>query len=681
MEKPYKLWDELKKRYHLVFLLLLFVFHLVCNLVIVHNDTTPLLWDGGDYFYRSLRYYDVLRAPGPGFFRNFLAVSTYRPPLFMLTSLPLYLVFGRSPDTAVGTNLIYLFIMIFAVFGIGRRLHSTKAGLLGSFLVSIFPLLFGLGRNYWLDFPLTAMVALSLYLLIRTDQFRDRKFSILFGVSFGLGMLVKWSYFVFCAGPFLYTLIAALAGRGKQENADAAPRRRPVMANAAFALLVAAAVAAFWYVPNGLNVAGKLLGLSVGSTGEEATRFELLGETIGPSKILSPSSLLYYAGKLANEQIGFVFALLLLGCTVWLLIRKKAQGNFWFLLLWILVPVIGFTLIKNKTGRNTVPMLPAAALLISMGIMEIRDTRARNAFTLFVVLFGMLQYSVSSFGSRILPKKLSIDSRLGSLILFQQPPNASYATYRSSTGNWKAEEILNAIEASRGSSRQVSIVLLPRDAFTWMAMEYSAYLKGLPYDFIGAVDTPEAVLRADYLLLKKGGFVAPWFSMKNLHNAFDLLEQNQDDFVLLRTMTLPECMDFLSIYDIEAPRGTISSGVVFSDRLKLLDYTVTDTREGDSRRFVFSARVEVLRTFEEKPVPVFRLLDKKLEVLGTERGQQEPSEPAWAAGEVRVLDSTFQIPIGNSEEFFWMELGFYEPKTKALLPFCSEYLIYKRKVT
>jgi len=44
---------------------------------------------------------------------------------------------------------------------------------------------------YMLDPPLTAMAALALYLLIRSESFSDRRFSLLFGLVCGVGTLTK----------------------------------------------------------------------------------------------------------------------------------------------------------------------------------------------------------------------------------------------------------------------------------------------------------------------------------------------------------------------------------------------------------------------------------------------------------------------------------------------------------
>jgi len=118
----------------------LLAFHALNNLLIVSRDNTPLMWDGGDYFVKSLKYYDVFAQPGPGFVSRFNAVSPYRPPLFILTPLPLYLFFGRSPDVAVMANLLYLAIMLFSVTASVRGyMASGLVCLLRSF-TSTFPI-------------------------------------------------------------------------------------------------------------------------------------------------------------------------------------------------------------------------------------------------------------------------------------------------------------------------------------------------------------------------------------------------------------------------------------------------------------------------------------------------------------------------------------------------------------
>jgi len=671
---------SIKNKKYIVLLAILILFHIANNAIIIHTDNTPFLWDGGDYFYRSLRYYDVFANLDSNFIAEFNKVSPYRPPLFLLSSLPFYLIFGRTPDVAVMTNIIYFIILVLSVYGIGRRLHSEEVGLLASFIVSTFPIIFGLSRSYWLDFPLTAMVSLSMYLLLMSDYFRDKKYSLLFGLSAGLGMLTKWTYFVFLSGPFLYLFLSSFKGNLKKNEKATVPTF-----NAAISILVGMAVASFWYIPNGLDVAVKLSGLSVGIASEEAIRFQQLGETIGPSGIFNIKSLTFYAGKLVNEQVTFIFAIIFLVFAS-LIFKKERKEATWMLLLWIIVSVVIFTLIKNKTTRNTVPMLPSIGLIISMGIMSIKCPWIRRVGTIIVLLIGLLQYTLTSYGSSLLPKRLALTTSIGDVVFFEQPDNHSYAIFRANKGDWKADEIIETINADSGEKKDVGIVLLPRDAFTWMALEYSSYLKRMPFTFIGAVDSPDSVLTADYVLIKKGGFVAPWFSMDNIHRSIDLMEENMEDFILLKSVVLPEERTFLPIYDIKASKGNRKSGVVFSGRLQVVEYSVLENTQESGREFTVETTLRSLKDIDGELMMLFNFLNKKLEVVMKKAVKPLTPLSEWKAGEVKIIKTALTVPPDIAKDFFSLEMGFYKPSKvgndstrSEQLSYQPEYLIYKRK--
>jgi hypothetical protein len=590
----------------------------------------------------------------------------------MLTSLPLYFVFGRSTDVAAMTNLLYLIILVFSVYGIGRRIHSKEAGLMAAFIVSVFPIIFGMTRSYWQDFPLTAMVSLSIYLLIRTDYFRNRKYAIFWGVSVGLGMLTKWTYFVFLMGPFFYFFIASFKERTREHI-----EKNISNSNTIISILVGMVVASFWYIPNGLDVAGKLFGLSVGITGEEATRFQQLGETIGPSGIFNIQALSYYAGKLINEQINFFFAILFMVITTFLF-KKDRNRNLWMLILWVAVPVVAFTLIKNKTPRNTVPMLPAIGLIISLGIMRLRASWTRKTVVAIILLVGLLQYIIISYGSAFFPKRLAVTTPIGDIVFFEQYENRSHALFRSNKGDWKAEEIVDRINTDRGNKKDVKIVLLPRDAFTWMAMEYTSYLKEMPFTFIGAVNSPEAVLKADYVLLKKGGFVAPWFLMENIHGALDLMEEHGKKFVLLTSVTLPEERTFLPIYDIKATRRSRNCGVIFSKKLQVIDHSISEETEGRDKKFTVESNIKGIEDMDGELVVLFNLLNKKMEIIMRKPVKPLPPISGWKAGEVKMIKASLKVPADVARDVFSFEIGLYDSSKRELLRYQPEYLIYKK---
>jgi len=360
------------------------------------------------------------------------------------------------------------------------------------------------------------------------------------------------------------------------------------------------------------------------------------------------------------------------------LLKRERGKTLWMFILWVVIPVVAFTLIKNKTTRNTVPMLPAVGLIISLGIMSIRASWKRKAVIAIILFIGLFHYITISYGSNFFPKKLALTSSMGDIIFFEQYENRSYAIFRANQGDWKAEEIVNRINADRGDKKNIKIVLLPRDAFTWMAMEYTSYLKELPFTFIGAVNTPDAVLKSDYVLLKKGGFVAPWFLMKNIHTSLDLMEEHKQEFVLLTSVTLPEEKTFLPVFDIEATRKSRSCGVIFSKKLEVINYSISDESEGKDKKFTVELNIKGIENVDGEFMVIFIFLNKKMEVIM--RKPVKPLTPlsGWRAGEVKTIKASLEVPADVAKDLFSLEIGLYDSSKRELLKYHPEYLIYKR---
>lgn len=340
--------------------------------------------------------------------------------------------------------------------------------------------------------------------------------------------------------------------------------------------------------------------------------------------------------------------------------------------------MIAFTLIKNKTDRNTVPMLPAIALATTLGIMSINRQGIRRWVIVLVVLMGLFQYTATSYGIPFLPAKVRYPIPAGDIIFFQQHENRSYALYRAQKEDWKTDEILAAIDHSRGSKKEVEIVLIPRDAFTWMSMEYCSYLRKMPFRIIGAADDPESVQHADYVLVKKGGFVAPWFIMGNIHRSFDLLEAHMNEFVLLKSVELPEDKNYLPIYDTKQTKSERKSGVVFSDRLQVVECSVSETGQGSGSRFNLRCRLKALNHLVGDHKIVLLMINKKMEPVFRKTVAPSPAIFGWKAGEVRSVSADVKIPQKIATEVYSIEMGLYDSSKGEILGYRPEYLIYKR---
>jgi 4-amino-4-deoxy-L-arabinose transferase-like glycosyltransferase len=201
----------LKRHWHWIALAFLWLFHAVNNWLWLAANVFPTGWDAPRHLTR-LRMYDRI-------LEHVDVVSLFRavtfnagnwghyPPLFHFLALSLQRLLGVSEDVAAMTNVIYMAVLLFSVYGVGTRMFNGQIGLLAACLVSLFPMSFSMSRYFYLDYALVAAVALNVYLLLRTNGFESRKHSLLFGLGLGLGMLTKWLLVLSLLGPLCVVLM------------------------------------------------------------------------------------------------------------------------------------------------------------------------------------------------------------------------------------------------------------------------------------------------------------------------------------------------------------------------------------------------------------------------------------------------------------------------------------------
>ncbi|MGE0683163.1 MAG: ArnT family glycosyltransferase, partial [Candidatus Binatia bacterium] len=166
-----------------VLLMVIIAFSIINTAVWLWIDTRPPRWDEAGYLNISLKYHEALTTGGVGsFIRALTRVDRKRPTFVSALAVPGYLLFGRSIEAALAVHVSAFVVLLLAVYGLGDRLVSPAAGVLAAFFVSTYPSVFGLSRVFLFDFWDTALVAASLYLLMRTEWFSHKRASLGLGV-------------------------------------------------------------------------------------------------------------------------------------------------------------------------------------------------------------------------------------------------------------------------------------------------------------------------------------------------------------------------------------------------------------------------------------------------------------------------------------------------------------------
>lgn len=401
-------------------------------------EKRPPHWDMGHHLANSLAYLNGFSFSHP---LSFFDAFEYYPPLTYWITDIFYAVLGNeSMWVAILSNCVWLAILVFATYGIGKRLWSSRVGWLSVVFVVTAPMMVTSLKEYMLDAPLTALSALALYLLIRSDAFSSRRYSILFGLACGSGLLVKWTIPLVVGLPVIHAAAGALAGARLKRDL------RPLL-NLAGAGVATFAVAGLWYVHNWRLVAGSFKAYNGG------------GAVAGSPPVASLTSALWYFWNLFDQQLYVVPTLLLLvGIGYCLAKRGFASRNVYPLLSLVGIYAL-FTLLGHKDARYTLPLLPPGAVLATSWI-ESLPAKARNWTAGVFALYGAIAFAAISFGTSLVPKDLELSlpsTSFGpsSLVVFAQ---RGYLIGPPTHEKWHQEDVFRTMAAAPRAERSFSYV-------------------------------------------------------------------------------------------------------------------------------------------------------------------------------------------------------------------------------
>ncbi|MCX5696750.1 MAG: glycosyltransferase family 39 protein [Candidatus Omnitrophica bacterium] len=397
---------EINKRKAWFLLLFLFLFYLTNNYVWLNSKGS--FGDGPDmisHLKTTISIYPKLLSlinPGIGESRldnliKILQFSQWWPPMIYINAAIFYLFFGLSNLVVQMSNIVFFLILIVSTYLIGRELKDDNNGMLAAFLISFYPVTFGLSRNFGIDFPLTAMVSLGIFFLIKTDGFTSRKYSLLFGIVSGLGILTKWAYLLFILGPLFYTLFAFPP---EIENVKI---KRGKIYNLLFVFLLVFSISYIWASSHWRFIfefgwprltANYLPKDALSKYDNEHLMTSLINEPIG-IKIFSREWFLFYIFHILNN-ISIFFSIVFIISSI-VFVRFAGDRKKKLILIWIIFSYLFFTFCSLKVGRYYVPVLPAIAVISAFGIQEIKTNLLRKGLIIVIVLVGIFQFYRLSF--------------------------------------------------------------------------------------------------------------------------------------------------------------------------------------------------------------------------------------------------------------------------------------------
>ncbi len=511
---------EKKKNNFTLALILIIAINALINYIWLKVDTFPLWFDYGQYFTRSVDIYHLTLGVPLSFERAVLGAGmTYWPllhrVLLPLVSVPFYYIFGVSTDTAVISCVVFLAAALSATYAIASRLFDRRTALLATFILSVSPGFFTLSRRFSPEFAVIGLVALTIYFLLRSDNFQNRIYSILFGLGFSICMITKESAFAFIPGALIYVLYKIILLCRHDPGVRRGIFLNLFLSSAASAITL---IPIYWFYREAAF--SRILGVAYS---------EEIKQVYNMTEPYALAGLTYYLKYLFTYSFGPIFTLCFISGSV-LCLRKKF-GSKGFIFWWLIGSYILLCTTVTRFSEYSLPLLVPLAIIAAYGISQSFKTKTiRVILAIFIICWGSAKFLVISF-------PFPID-----LSTYRNLIPEEFELHHPRVGDWKSEEIIGYIGSnnqnrSASASVHVGANLL---AFSPIVLEYASALKGKDFVFYGYDSPIELILDCDFVVVKGGQNQGVFYRQPQAEWLIRQLEESGDFAILPRKFLLPD---------------------------------------------------------------------------------------------------------------------------------------------
>jgi len=368
-----------KEKGQAFFLLLLCFYSVILHFFWLRLDRTPPWGNGipsilrGIYFFQmqgEWSFWEFIKEMFIGYNIKQMSIgldSTY-PPLVDFSYFVYYKLFGLSSEMDLMVNSIYLIIGIVGVYGIGKNLFNKNTGLFSALIFASFPGVLLCSKSGFKEFQVMCFIALAIYFLLESRNFTNRKFSLLFGISAGLMMMVKYEAIIFLIVPLTIVFARIVVNKNILKN-----NALPWIINLMLSLIIVILIGFPWYILSWRNFLEHML---------------YRADSAGMGDIyFSTKELTYYFHTLDSELLTVTYGVLFLAIYVYSLLKMLNPKTMTIgikrivlLCFYFTFPFLFFSFLSGKSFAHICPLLVFASVIIAGGISIIRNRFVRFIF-------------------------------------------------------------------------------------------------------------------------------------------------------------------------------------------------------------------------------------------------------------------------------------------------------------
>ena len=317
----------------------------------------------------------------------------FNAPLITWIMKGIFLIFGKENFDLqiIIVNYFFFLIGLFFIYKIGLELKDKETGNITMILFALTPAVYGMSRQYGhQEWHVMIAMIVNIYYLIKLNYFKDWKYSMLYGITVGIGLLVKDEFLAYFFTPWLYVVVRSLIEKVEVKK----------LINILVTIAIGSLIAGCHYFR--IEIINKILHEPIREIADIFTYKNIMMMTLG----------------VCNELFSPIIFIAFIVGVIWL-IMKFNNKNKWILLIWILVPwLIIMFMPHHKELEYNVGFIPAVILIVTLFVSHIKYKIYKTSIILILVFVLLLQFFDLSYNKKSLFRKINYHNNYNDLLFY-----------------------------------------------------------------------------------------------------------------------------------------------------------------------------------------------------------------------------------------------------------------------
>lgn len=276
-------------------------------------------------------------------------------------------------------NYFFFLVALYFINKICIEIKNKETGTIAMLLFALTPAIYGASRQYGHhDYHIMCVSLLNMYALIKLEDFTNRKWSVIYGISVGIGLMIKDAFAAYFFIPALYVGIRSLM----EQTENKKQKIINILITMSLGCLIVGWHYFKWWIFKDI----------------------LKGPFVEPSQYpyLSFENFRIFTIGIGEYLLSLPLFLFFILSMFWYVLKYKNKKYKNIFLLWFFVPwTILMFMRHHRLPDYGLGLVPIIIIVISLYISNIKKTVFKRTILIFLITICLLQYISFSYGKNM----------------------------------------------------------------------------------------------------------------------------------------------------------------------------------------------------------------------------------------------------------------------------------------